>query len=1013
MGLAFLVLVNFLLTGISAFSQETPSEGERSLIFDTDEGTRMNVDISADGKTIVFDLLGDLYSISATGGKATRLTSGLSFDSKPILSPDGKMIAYVSDKSGAIHMWVMNADGSQDRQLDHGTFDLSVNRIREFTPCWSPDGKYVAFINDFFALSNDNLVMPEKLRGAGNLQFSSNEKYIYNSELLQYNTKTGESEKLPRPSVPFSNPVISSDGHYLAYMTPPSLTHIQSSLRLLDLRTGTDRLLCDSVEMNRSIREHYTFTHDNEKMIVAFSGKIHSITVEDGKDSIIPFLAHINLQLGALNYNTYKIQNDSVVIHSFRSMQKTPDNREIIFETLHQIYRMSMTDRKPQRLVNMEDDQFDPALSPDGKWVVFSSWRDGKGGFLWRIPATGGKAVQLTTVPARYRFPAWSRDGHSIAFIEGPVVSIPDYSNIYINKLMLLDLRSGEIKKLVDSIMICKSPSFSGDGKRIFFSKRADTLLSIGLMKADIRQEFCADPYESFFLNDLSLSLDGKYFVYSMKEDIYLAATPPMFGPVSITGKNKLPVIRVTKNGGVDPHWENDGKRLAWCYANNYFSIDPEKVFSGEVIPEDTIHVALTVPGHRAEGTLFLHDVRVITMHQDQVLEHADIIVKDGRIADVGQHLPVPRHSKIINLRGKTVMPGLIDLHDHLHPTRACNYNFHQNWECLANLAYGVTTARDPSSDMESFEDGEMLAAGKVLGPRLFTVGQAVNGGAETIHCLEDARQIVRKRAAFGGVLIKQYQQPTRIQRQWLLMASREYGLNMTNEGGADMQSNLCMMMDGSTGVEHYYDWAGNIYKDVISLFSGSGIWITPTLDISENGYYADSLVGAARYLYGKYPLSLQDAKQSRFFSKEYITNRIRAGYIPKHGEKPYYLELAKSMAFFKKNGIRIGLGAHGECVGLGTHYELWSLQQGGLTNSEALQEATISGAEALGMSGDLGSIERGKIADLIVLDKNPLDNIENTLPIKYVMKDGELYDGNTLDSIWPVAKKFAGTSNK
>ena len=797
-------------------------------------------------------------------------------------------------------------------------------------------------------------------------------------------------------------------------MTPPSITHIQSSLRLLDLRNGADRLLCDSVEMNRSIKEHYTFTHDDRRLIVAFKGKIHSITLEDGKDSIIPFLAHVNIKLGAFNYNSYKIQNDSVVIHSVRSMQKTPDNRQVIFETLHEIYRMSMTDRKPKLLIKMEDDQFDPVLSPDGKSVVFSSWRDGKGGYLWRVAAGGGKPVQLTTVPARYRFPAWSPDGNSIAFIEGPVVSIPDYKNIYINKLELLDLRSGEIKKLVDSIMIYKSLSFSGDGGRIFFRRKSDTLLSVGVVKKDIRSEFYAESIESLFINDLSFSPDGKYFVYSMKEDIYLAATPPMFGPVSLTGANCLPVIRVTKNGGADPHWENNGKRLAWCYANNYFSIDPERVFSGEVIPNDTIHAALTVPGHHAKGTLFLHDARIVTMQEDEVLEHADMIIVDGRIADVGQHLTAPTHSQVMNLQGKTVMPGLIDLHDHLHPTRECNYNFHQNWECLANLAYGVTSARDPSSDIESFEDGEILAAGKALGPRLFTAGQAVTvNGAEAINSLEDARQIVRKRAALGGVLIKQYQQPTRMQRQWLLMASREYGLNMTNEGGYEMQSSLCMVMDGSTGVEHYYDFAGNIYKDVLSLISGSGTWITPTLDISDNPYYADSLVGAARYLYGKYPLSWEDPKQARFFSKEYINNRLKAAYLPHDNENPYYVEVAKSMAFFKKNGIHIGLGAHGECVGLGTHYELWSLQQGGLTNLEALQEATISGAEALGMSGDLGSIEKGKIADLIILDKNPLENIKNTLSIKYVMKDGELYDGNTLDSVWPIAKKFSGSSNK
>src|SRR5499425_1658451 len=89
----------------------------RPLKFTTDEGTWMSVDVSPDGRTLVFDLLGDLYTVPITGGSATRITSGQAFDAMPSFSPDGRQVAFVSDRSGAPNLWVANADGTQPRQL--------------------------------------------------------------------------------------------------------------------------------------------------------------------------------------------------------------------------------------------------------------------------------------------------------------------------------------------------------------------------------------------------------------------------------------------------------------------------------------------------------------------------------------------------------------------------------------------------------------------------------------------------------------------------------------------------------------------------------------------------------------------------------------------------------------------------------------------------------------------------------------------------------------------------------
>jgi imidazolonepropionase-like amidohydrolase len=100
--------------------------------------------------------------------------------------------------------------------------------------------------------------------------------------------------------------------------------------------------------------------------------------------------------------------------------------------------------------------------------------------------------------------------------------------------------------------------------------------------------------------------------------------------------------------------------------------------------------------------------------------------------------------------------------------------------------------------------------------------------------------------------------------------------------------------------------------------------------------------------------------------------------------------------------GGRVGVGSHGQFQGLGYHWELQALAEGGFTPLELLRMATIGGAEIIGRSTELGSLEAGKFADLLVLERDPRTDIKNTLAIKQVMKNGRLYEGDTLDEVWP-----------
>ncbi|HXO86389.1 MAG TPA: amidohydrolase family protein, partial [Gemmatimonadales bacterium] len=530
--------------------------------------------------------------------------------------------------------------------------------------------------------------------------------------------------------------------------------------------------------------------------------------------------------------------------------------------------------------------------------------------------------------------------------------------------------------------------------------------------------------------SDKVLAQVGNY-VYSVTLPFIGGETPTV--NVSDPSSSAFPTKRLTLVGGDFIGWTTGGRQAYWSIGRSFLRWDPAVSDSMDKIKQRTdsiradslktdafkaladsvqkrlrgrsdslskqpayepqrIDVAIRVARDVPRGTVVLRGARIISMKGDEVIENGDVVVTDNRIVSVGARGSAPAGARVIDVAGKTIVPGFVDVHAHPWPTWGIHET--QVWRYLANLAWGVTTTRDPqtaTTDVLTYAD--LVETGEILGPRIFHTGPGVFWD-EDFKSLEDTRQALRRYSEFYGInTIKMYMTGNRKQRQWVIQAAKELGLMPTIEGGLDFKMNLTAVTDGYPGSEHSYPIMP-LYNDAVQLIAQSGITYTPTLLVSYGGPWSEN------FFYERYDIH-DNAKVRRFMPHDEIDQRAERR--PWFRENQYvFPRIASAANAIIKAGGHIGLGGHGQMDGLGDHWELWAMAAGGMSNHDVLRVATIHGANAIGMEQDLGSLEPGKLADLIVLDANPLEDIHNTNSVRYVMKNGRLYEGETLNEIYP-----------
>ena len=735
--------------------------------------------------------------------------------------------------------------------------------------------------------------------------------------------------------------------------------------------------------------------------MISFAGRINRISLQDKSVTVVPFKARVKQYLLPRLYTTQRLDDEYVQAAVITWPSQSDDNKWLLFETLGKIWRQQLPDGKPQRLTQQRDHrEYTPALSPDGQWVAYVSWDDEEGGHVWKAPIKGGRPRQLTGIARQYAHPAWSPDGETLVITwQRPELSyrepfFPEGTlfNAH-HELGYLPASGGKVTSITTvqvrqfyPVSLFTKPVVSADGQRVFFRDfvgRQIQLVSIRFDGSERRTHISFSDAGTVVPNR-----EASRVAFTSGDQLYVVPLTKSDAPVDMDLRKPLVSLRkVSKYGGDYPAWTNAGT-LVFANGRSVFQLTAEAESPLERV------VDVKAPRYRPDGVIVLQGARLITMRGDEVIPRGDIVVTGNRITAIGVSgkVPLPGNAAEYDLTGKTILPGLVDVHYH-GQMNANEIIPETKWQFAADLAFGVTTGRDPAGPTKDmFRHADLIEAGEMIGPRMFNTGLPSYGFQSDIANIDDARRLVRNRKLHGARFIKQHSQPRRDVRQWLQQAAQEENLMIIAEGNS-VKQHVNLMLDGYTSIEHA-NHANPIYKDIMELYIQSGVFYTPTLLV---GY---AFPRGLDYFYQNWDW-YKDEKIQRFMQPDMLARYARHRIMIDNDEY-YFDDVAAAVKDILRAGGKVAMGAHGNHPGLGSHWELWSFVMGGMTPHEALRAGTLTGIEMLGLTQDLGTLEVGKIADLIVLDENPLNDIHNTLKIHQVMKNGELFDADTLDKIWP-----------
>lgn len=1056
-----------LLASPAAWADTLPPLTGRVIEYDTRQVTWPALDVAPDGNTILFDLLGDIYALPVQGGKARPMMTGAAFDTQPVFSPDGSHIAFVSDRDGRDNLWIADADGSNARRVSKD----ESGAPHYGSPAWSPDGRtlYVsrmiwgvlAFeLLSFDVASGAREVLvkaqpngddphPERRNAMGVVASPDGRSLYYATKagttwtsgalphwtIVRFDLATRQQQAFMTTPGGAMRPALSHDGRLLAYATHEGQ---QTVLHLRDLEDGSDRVVHGPLDPDGQSGGYYVdllprmvFSADDRSIYLGQGGGLKRLDIASGSLADIPFEAHVRHEMGPDLRRQHRIDQGPVHVRVIQTPRLSPDGKRVVFGALGRLYiAENRKGAKPRRL-EVPGSAWQPSWSDDGRFVTYVTWTAKDAGHIWIAAADGRTAPRrITSQAAYYSEPLFlAGDREVVAF------SASQHDRLYRSAESLGPMPSSLVRVPADGGVMTSLGSVGAamdlrrdaDPGRVRYY--ADGWISSHPVDGAASAEdaarhlvkLVARPDSQYFdapapLKNAQLSADGRTALVRYASQLYLVPVPEAKqgeAPTVTVSDPASGARRITAIGADYMDWAPDMRSLVWSVGSTVRQLDLGAAESGKpAAVEARARSALMdvqLPRDVPRGRLLLRGARVATMKGAEVIDDADLLIVDNRIAGIGPKgtLKVPNGTEVRDVTGKFIVPGFIDAHAHWFETRRRILDI-GHWDFAANLAYGVTTGLDVQTfDPDVFGYADMIDAGLMIGQRAFSTGEGVFRTSPMGDREEAIATLRRYSDYYRTPNIKEYMVGDRAERRHLIEGAQALGLMPTTEGASDYRLDLTQMLDGYAGNEHSLPIAP-IHDDMIQMLVRSRIATVPTMLV---------LYGAPGPL-GAMVAGHQDdfdSKLARFVPEfAFAAKRDSAQWNRADGQG--FALFARQASDIGSAGGLLGVGAHGIVQGLSYHWELEAMASGGASPAQILQAATIGSAQVIGRALDLGSIEPGKLADLLVLDKDPLADIRNTRSLELVMQNGRLYDAATLDEQWPRRKPkaapwFAGMS--
>src|SRR5579864_4966319 len=620
-----------------------PLKPDRKIEFTTDEGTWLSLDVSPDGKTIAFELLGDIYTLPIEGGQAKLISGGMAFDSQPKFSPDGKWIAFISDRERSENVWIMHPDGTEAKQV-------SRDPNAEFaSPSWTPDGNYVYVSKAAFGIATFEVWMYHVQGGSGvqitkakpapttprrerhnaiGVAPSPDGKYLYYAvrhggfaynaqfplwQIARRDSKTGDEDVLLQQPESSFRPVLSPDGTQLLYVTR---YETETGMRLRNLQSGEDRwvkypITRDDQEsrFTRDLFPGFAFLPDGKEIVYNQDGKIRRLNLASGAETVIPFTAQVSQELGPKLDFPQRVDEGPVKVRLIQDPVESPDGKKLAFSAMTHLYTLDLPGGKPQRVNSGNAREFQPAWSPDGKSIAYVTWSN-EGGQLWKIAASGGTPQQLSKSAGVYSNPAWSPDGTRIVALRGNAYdrenSEFDGGQTANADLIWIPAEGGDAKLILPA-RGAGGPHFTHDKDRIYVYT-PQGLVSLRYDGTDRRTHLQVKGQGIFFAeepvaaDDVQASPDGQWVLAHVMNQLYLVAMPVVGGeaPTVNVSSASVAVKRLTDIGADYFAWADDGKTVTWAVGPSLFR-EPVSAISFEP-PKEEKKEGETKDGDKKDG---------------------------------------------------------------------------------------------------------------------------------------------------------------------------------------------------------------------------------------------------------------------------------------------------------------------------------------------------------------------------------------------------------------------------